>query len=72
MFRSDWGANLPSFDDRGISARLFNDNPVADFLQYGTRTMFRRPIAEWVGSWMLDRAEIEVNAAIKRIERKWQ
>ena len=71
-FRSDWTADPPSFDDRGVSARLFNDNYVADFLQYGTRTMFRRPIAEWLGVWMANHAEKELNAAARRIERRWQ
>lgn len=71
-FRSDWSTSGPSFDGTGIAARLFNDNEVADFLQYGTRTMFRRPIGEWLGVWMANHAEKEVNAMVQRIERKWQ
>jgi hypothetical protein len=46
VFRSSWQTDGPSRSDTPILGLIFNDSEVADYLQFGTRTMFARPIAE--------------------------
>lgn len=43
-FRQDW--QIRKIDD--LESHVINDNPVADFLQFGTDVMFPRPIVEAV------------------------
>jgi hypothetical protein len=46
-FRRDWISTLGSFgDDGNLKSTLENDNPVAGYLDAGTKVMVRRPIKE--------------------------
>lgn len=69
VFRSAWDEDLPRVSDTRIAGKVFNMSDVADFLQFGTATMVRRPIAGTLSTYALMEGEKEVLAALKRIER---
>jgi hypothetical protein len=70
VFRQSWFTSLPTMAQSKVSARLVNDSEVADFLQYGTRKMFARPIGDRLQRFIQDRALREIEFSMKSIERK--
>lgn len=51
--------------------QLRNDSKVADFLQYGTETMFARPIAEKLGEKLADHAERRLNEEGRKLDERY-
>lgn len=68
-FRQDWQADVPRVSDPGdvVRGRISNQNPVADYLQYGTRFMVARPIGPAVAGALHNRAVQEVARAERRL-----
>lgn len=63
-FKSDWATSLPTYDGSTVSARLYNDNEKADFLQFGTPTMFARPIGKRLEQFVAERAVRELEFSL--------
>lgn len=68
-FRASWETSLPHFSDRQITGRLSNQDPKADFLQYGTEFMVVRPIKERLELYIFDSASFELARVVKGLER---
>lgn len=68
-FRADWMAGVPSVSGSTVKARLQNLNPVADFLQYGTEFMVRRPINVYMTDFLHNAALKELRVSTSRLER---
>ena len=74
VFKRGWEDDLATLSDTGsvARARLSNQTEVADYLNEGTRTMFRRPIADKLEESINERAMQEVKISEKRIENRMQ
>ncbi len=68
-FKADWQTDPPQAGDSIISGRLMNLNPVADYLQYGTRNMVARPIKTWMEVYLEKVLQDEVKETARRLER---
>jgi len=69
QFKASWYADAPQSQDRTVSARLSNQNEVADFLQYGTEFMVRRPINVYLTDFINNAALKELQIMTSRLER---
>lgn len=68
-FRAAWSVDRPQAGDSGVSGALINESRVADFLEFGTRYMVRRPIVRTLERYVCDQAYAEVTEAVRRLER---
>jgi|CXWL01.1.fsa_nt_gi hypothetical protein len=59
------------FDADGVHGQVINDSDVADFLNEGTDSMFRRPIADFVENYMENQAKIELETSLRKLEAKY-
>lgn len=55
----------------GEGGQLINDSKVADFLQYGTKTMFDRPIVVVLVKKIADHAEKRLNEAGRQLGTRY-
>jgi len=69
-FYHDWNNSKPMAGDSKISGRIYNLNRVADFLKYGTRFMFARPIEDRVEVFLETAAIANVRHVAGMFERK--
>jgi hypothetical protein len=73
-FARDWRGSYAlksDYSTRGVTASITNDNPVADYLQFGTVFMVPRPIADLIQSRWMDYAEREILKLKISLERKY-
>lgn len=68
-FRADWMAGAAVLQGSSVGGRLQNLNPVADFLQYGTESMVRRPISVYMTEFLHSAAMKELQVSANRLER---
>lgn len=68
-FKSAWHVDHPQMSDSGraIRGRISNQSQVADWLQFGTRFMVPRPIAQAVEASLASHAAEEVSRAERRL-----
>lgn len=70
-FARDWMYDPPRATDSGISAKIYNDNEVADYLNEGTDRMVRRPLADFISDRLTYYALYELELAKRRLYVKY-
>ena len=69
-FYHGWNNSKPMAGDSIISGRIYNLDRVADFLKYGTRFMFARPIEDRVERFLETVATANVRQVAGAFERR--
>lgn len=70
-FRSAWQRTAVKLVPGGAEGSILNESEVADYLEFGTELMVRRPITERLEDFVHNTAVKELERAWRRLERRY-